>query len=178
MSLHHQIFKVIKQQLPWDLVPSSSVFCREFTSLRLKCLMAPTLFCLAASRMSQPQIPFKSKIFRKRSDAQTCLESLKAPTQELEETCKRLKRAKQWSQNELTVQSFWRWKKSGQHAKLQHAQDKHCHIPVVPGQADGRSCRGGKRTQAGAGPDLMWCDAVGCEVKQGDVRLGGGRLWG
>ena len=57
---------------------------------------------------------------------------------------------------------------------------------VVPRQAKGRSFTG-ERTQKrskkslpieGAGPDLMWCDVVGCEVKQGDVRLGGGRLWG
>ena len=60
------------------LVPSSSVFCTEFTSLRIKCLMAPTLFSLAASRMSRPRIPFKSKIC-KRSDAY----SLKARNQEL-----------------------------------------------------------------------------------------------
>ena len=67
------------------LVPASSVFCTEFTSLRIKCLMAFTLFSLAASRMSRPRIPFKSKILCKRSDAWTCLESLKAPNQALEE---------------------------------------------------------------------------------------------
>jgi len=35
-----------------------------------------------------------------------CLKDLKAPNQDLEETCKRLKRAEQESQNELTAQSF------------------------------------------------------------------------
>ena len=54
-------------------VPSSSVFCREFMSMRIKCLMAPTLFSLAAFRMSRPRIPFKSKIFCKRSD-KSCID--------------------------------------------------------------------------------------------------------
>ena len=49
MSLH-QIASTKPASL--RLVPSSSVFCTEFTSLRTKCLMAPTLFSLAASRMS------------------------------------------------------------------------------------------------------------------------------
>ena len=73
------------------LVPSSFVFRTEFTSLRIKCLIALTLFSLAASRMSRPRIPFKSKILCRRSDARTCLESLKAPNQALEE--QRLKHA-------------------------------------------------------------------------------------
>ena len=41
------------------LAPSSSVFCTEFTSLRIKCLMAPTFSALAASRMSRPRIHSK-----------------------------------------------------------------------------------------------------------------------
>ena len=44
------------------LLPCLSVFCTEFTSLRIKCLMAPSLFSSVASRMSRPRIPFKSKI--------------------------------------------------------------------------------------------------------------------
>ena len=73
MPLHHVIASPNLQgdQATTSLspVPSSSVFCTEFTSLRIKCLMAPTLFSLAASRMSRPRIPFKSKISCWGSDA-------------------------------------------------------------------------------------------------------------
>ena len=73
MPLHHVIASPNLQgdQATTSLrpVPSSSVFCMEFTSLRIKCLMAPTLFSLAASRMSRPRIPFKSKISCWGSDA-------------------------------------------------------------------------------------------------------------
>ena len=102
------------------LVPPSSVFCTEFTSLRIKCLMAFTLFSLAASRMSRPRIPFKSKVLCKISDVWTCSESLKAPNQELDQ-------AKDWNaqtrKSEWTHCSiFWKRKNSGQHAKLEHTQ--------------------------------------------------------
>ena len=105
-------------------VPSSSVFCTEFTSLRRKCLMAPTLFSLAASRMSWPRIPFKSKMWCRWSFANKwCIDIF----EELRDSKSRIRRSMQEieqmkNRNEITTQSFWRWKNSGQHAKLEHTQ--------------------------------------------------------
>ena len=65
LPLHHVIVSPNLQGVQATSLrplPFSSVFCREFTSLRIKCRMAPTLFSLAASKMSRPRIPFKSKI--------------------------------------------------------------------------------------------------------------------
>ena len=77
--------------------------------------MAPTLFSLAASRMSRPRIPFKDVtllIF--------CKEGMhrhvwRASRQQIKnwKKCKDWNVQKQESKNELTDQSFWRWKKSG-----------------------------------------------------------------
>ena len=112
MSSHHVIASLRS-------VPSSCVLCTEFTSLRIKCLTAPSLFSLAASSMSRPWWCCWSFVKNWCMDMfGECLKDLKPPNQDLEETCKRLKRAEQESQNELTAQCFWRWKNSGQHAKL------------------------------------------------------------
>ena len=87
-------------------VPSSCVLCTEFSSLRIKCLMAPSLFSLAASRMSWPWHPFKPKIWcrwffvKKRCIDIDMLGSFKVANPELEKTCERLnseKRKSEWT---------------------------------------------------------------------------------
>ena len=152
MPLHHVIASPNLQggQATTSLrpVPSLSAFCREFMSLRIKCRMAPTLFSLAASRMSRPRIPFKSEILFKKW-RKDMFGELKGTNSRIGRNMKKLKSAKQWSQDELTA---WRRKNSGQHAKLEHAQKnkisnifkytiQYC-IPLVPDKPRAKVSRG------------------------------------